>query len=520
MSLINGFKTARERVVGKDSQKTAILVLLILLCVGTTYYSHFILRSEVVFSHLFYVPVALAGLWWGRRGIWVAVILAALLLTSHSLSGLGIPPLDCFLRSVMFVVVGLMVGILREQAVRWEKDLRETRDYLDSLIHYSNAPLIVWDPAFRITRFNHAFEHLTGYTAGEVIGQELHMLFPEASRDESLGKIARTLAGEYWESVEIPVFCRDGDVRLALWNSANIYAEDGTTLLATIAQGQEITERKQAEEALRQAYENGLRTQEAMLSLTEDLQNEIAERKRAEEERERLLAELEAKNRELESFVYTVSHDLKAPLVSLGGFSYALQEELHDQLGDESKHYLERIQANVAHMDALIMNLLELSRIGRVVGPIEEIDVATLVREIQEELALKLEEAGAEFVVQEPLPAVRADRGRFRQVFANLIDNAVKFRSEERPLRIEVGCQEERDLYRLQVADNGIGIAPRYHEEIFVPFRQLDPETAGVGIGLALGKKIVEHHGGRVWVESEEGAGATFYFTLPNPCEG
>ncbi|NIN70315.1 MAG: PAS domain S-box protein, partial [Anaerolineae bacterium] len=222
---------------------------------------------------------------------------------------------------------------------------------------------------------------------------------------------------------------------------------------------------------------------------------DITKRKVAEEERERLLAELEAKNKELESFVYTVSHDLKAPLISLDGFSSALQEEFHPQLGEEGKHYVERIQANVARMDALIMHLLDLSRIGRVVGPIEEIDVVALLSEIQEELAVELEEAGAELVVQEPLPAVRADRGRVHQVFANLIDNAVKFRSEERPLRIEVGCRKERGFYRFHVADNGIGIAPQYHEQIFAPFRQLDSEAQGVGMGLALVKKIVEHHG-------------------------
>jgi len=242
---------------------------------------------------------------------------------------------------------------------------------------------------------------------------------------------------------------------------------------------------------------------------------DVTERERAEEERERLLSELEAKNRELQSFVYTVSHDLRAPLISLDGFSSVLQKEFHDQLGGEGKHYLERIQANVAHMDALIMDLLELSRIGRVVGAIEEIDVAALLREIQEELAVELEEARAEFMVQEPLPAVRGDRGSLRQVFVNLIDNTVKFKSDETPLRIEVGCQEERDFYRFYVADSGIGIARQYQEQIFAPFQQLDAETEGVGMGLALVKKIVEHHGGRVWVESESGKGATFYFTVP-----
>jgi PAS domain S-box-containing protein len=143
----------------------------------------------------------------------------------------------------------------RKQA---EQALRETRDYLDSLITYANAPIIVWDLARRITRFNHAFEHLTGYGADEVIGQELELLFPEQSREESLAKIRDALAGEHWESVEIPILTRDGETRIALWNSANIYDDSGTLLVATIAQGQDISERKRAEEALR-ASEAGFR---------------------------------------------------------------------------------------------------------------------------------------------------------------------------------------------------------------------------------------------------------------------
>jgi PAS domain S-box-containing protein len=135
---------------------------------------------------------------------------------------------------------------------RAEEALRETRDYLDKLIQYANAPIIVWNQALEITRFNRAFEHLTGYSADQVIGKGLSLLFPEAGRDESLQKIALTSIGEHWESVEIPFLRQDGKTRLALWNSANIYAEDGTTLLATIAQGIDITERKRAEEALEQ----------------------------------------------------------------------------------------------------------------------------------------------------------------------------------------------------------------------------------------------------------------------------
>ncbi len=136
-----------------------------------------------------------------------------------------------------------------------EEELREIRDYLEKLLHYANAPIIVWDPDFKITRFNQAFKRLTRYTAGEVVGKKIHMLFPEATRDESMSKIANAMSGEYWESVEIPILRKDGDNRIALWNSANIYAEDGKTIVATIAQGQDITERRQAEEELKHLKE-------------------------------------------------------------------------------------------------------------------------------------------------------------------------------------------------------------------------------------------------------------------------
>jgi len=130
------------------------------------------------------------------------------------------------------------------------KGLYESRDYLEKLFNYANAPIIVWSPEGKITRFNQAFEHMTKFTSDEVIDRELSILFPETSREESLNKIARTLDGEYWESVEIPVIKKDGDTRIALWNSANIYSEEGTSLLATIAQGVDITERREAEKAL------------------------------------------------------------------------------------------------------------------------------------------------------------------------------------------------------------------------------------------------------------------------------
>ena len=148
-------------------------------------------------------------------------------------------------------------GEMAERRLRDQQKLmeeRETRDYLESLIKYANAPVIVWKPDFTISQFNQAFEKLTGRTASEVIGKHLSILFPEETREPSLQEILRTPEGEYWESVEIPILRTDGSVRLALWNSANIYSRDGKTLVATIAQGQDITERRRAEAELLTAH--------------------------------------------------------------------------------------------------------------------------------------------------------------------------------------------------------------------------------------------------------------------------
>lgn len=138
---------------------------------------------------------------------------------------------------------------------RTEDELRETRDYLENMINSANAPIIVWNPQFKITRFNYACEYLTGYTAHEVMGKELKILFPEVSQDELLSKIKCTLDGEYWNSVEIPILCKNGDIRIVFWNSANIYAEDGATVIATIAQGIDVTDRKRADELLKASEE-------------------------------------------------------------------------------------------------------------------------------------------------------------------------------------------------------------------------------------------------------------------------
>ncbi|MCG2716151.1 MAG: PAS domain-containing protein [Candidatus Marinimicrobia bacterium] len=240
------------KVKYKEQKRSRILIMAVLLasCCFLTYYFHAVLKSGTVFTHLFYIPIILASIWWQRKGLAVAVFLVVLLIFSHLFFRESVEIIDNLFRAAIFIAVSLVVALLSEKIGKAEEGLRETRDYLDKLITYASAPIIVWDSDFRITRFNKAFEQLTGYASGEVIGKELRLLFPEISRNESLSKIKQTTGSEFWESVEIPILRKDGAARVALWNSANIYAKDEKTILATIAQGVDITERKKAKEDL------------------------------------------------------------------------------------------------------------------------------------------------------------------------------------------------------------------------------------------------------------------------------
>ncbi|MFZ5884227.1 MAG: sensor histidine kinase [Chloroflexota bacterium] len=243
---------------------------------------------------------------------------------------------------------------------------------------------------------------------------------------------------------------------------------------------------------------------------------DVTSRKQAEAERERLIQELAAKNRELEQFTYTVSHDLKAPLITLKGFLGFLNEDARAGDIERLQKDILRINEAVDKMHRLLTELLELSRIGRLMNPPVPVPFRDLVNEAAELLQGRLQSTCAALNIIEPLPIVYGDRRRLLEVVQNLIDNAAKFSAGQPQPIIEIGWQGyENDMPILFIRDNGIGIPPEHHERIFGLFNKLDPTTEGTGVGLTLVKRIVEFHGGRIWVESEAGKGATFYFTLP-----
>jgi PAS domain S-box-containing protein len=242
---------------------------------------------------------------------------------------------------------------------------------------------------------------------------------------------------------------------------------------------------------------------------------DITSRKQYESEREELISELETKNAELERFTYTVSHDLKSPLITISGFLGQLQDDIASGKTDRIEDDSQRIQHAVEKMHQLLKELLELSRIGRLMNPPEPVPFESLVREALVLVHGQLELRGVTFTLGPDLPIVYGDRLRLIEVLQNLIDNAVKFMGDQPNPHIEIGQQGEEDGKPVfYVKDNGIGVLPEYHERIFGLFDKLDANSEGTGIGLALVKRIVEYHGGRIWVESEAGKGTTFFFSL------
>jgi PAS domain S-box-containing protein len=246
------------------------------------------------------------------------------------------------------------------------------------------------------------------------------------------------------------------------------------------------------------------------------ISTDISERKEIEGQVKRYAAELERSNRELEQFGYVISHDLRTPLRRVRSYLDLLEERCGDQLDARASKYVDRAVEGIGRMEAMIGGLLDLSRVetqGRAFAPT---DVEMILEDTLRLLGPEVEESGAE-VTQDPLPIIMADRAQLAQVFQNLIANAIKFRREGIPPRIHIAAEREGDEWVFSVVDNGIGIDPEQVERIFQIFQRLhtEEEYEGMGIGLALCRRIVERHGGRIWVESEIGEGSTFTFTLP-----
>ena len=376
-----------------------------------------------------------------------------------------------------------------------------TSQYLKSLFEYANVPIIVWDPQFRITCFNPAFEVLSGRSADEVIGERLEILFPPACVENSMERIEDTLWGNRWENVEIGIQHIDGSVRTILWNSTAIFGPGGNTVIATIAQGNDITDRKRAEAKL-------LETNRHLKDATARA-NEMAVR-------------AEAANVAKSEFLANMSHELRTPLNAVIGFSEGLLERtaIHP-LNEHQKDRLGKIKTSGEHLLQLINGILDIAKAesGKIDLQITTFDVGPVVAEIgaiAESLAKDKPAVHFTVDLEEHLPPIVSDRGKIRQILANLLSNAVKF-TERGSIALRV--RRNNGTLLLSVEDTGAGISAECLNRLFERFYQGKPEKhctlQGTGLGLAISKAFAILLGGTLTVESVEGQGSTFTLTVP-----
>jgi PAS domain S-box-containing protein len=429
---------------------------------------------------------------------------------------------------------------------------------IDSVLDYA---IFVLDPTGHILTWNAGAQRLKGWSAEEIIGRSFTNFYPPevaasgwpqreleyARRDgrfEDEGWRVRKDGSRFWANVVFTALrapdgrlvgfakvTRDLTARRAVEQQARELAAAEAARAEAARRSEELERlndqlQEQAMEMETQSEELTTRNEE-LLSLTDEqrrtneaLQDALARAEAAREEAARSAAAAEEAYRELDQFAYVASHDLKAPLRGIANLAQWIHDDLGEHLGTESAEHMRLLQGRVRRMEALIDGILAYSRAGRAPSRPELVDVDQLVHDVVELLA-----PGESVTTELPagMPTVESERVPLQQVFMNLIGNAVKFTRAARPDPVvRVTWRDNGDAYEFSVSDNGPGIAPEYHERIWAIFQTLEArdKVEGTGIGLSVVKKIVEARGGRVWLESSAGAGATFHFTWRKTMRG
>ncbi len=374
----------------------------------------------------------------------------------------------------------------------------QTKDELFRLIVESSPnAIIVTDEFGKIVYSNSLTEAVFGYTKEEMLGKPVEILLPRRYRDQHvksreyfikemkprpMGK-GRDLCALHKDGTEFPA-----EVGLNVMQVCN-----RTYILGSII---DITERKEAERALKE---------------------ENVKRLWAEKNMQQTMDKLEESNADLEQFAYVVSHDLKEPLRMISGFAQLCMQQYKEKIDSKADEYLGYIVEGVGRMETLIDDLLTFSRIKRDMQPLAVTDFNTVLKQALSNLSRTIEETNAS-ITYTSMPRLKANPTQMVQLFQNLISNSLKFCDKESPL-IHLSAQKVQDheVWQFSITDNGIGIESKDRERIFLIFQRLHTkeEYTGTGIGLSLCKKIVERHGGRIWVKSGVDVGSTFYFTIP-----
>jgi PAS domain S-box-containing protein len=370
---------------------------------------------------------------------------------------------------------------------RLQEQIAEERNFVNAILETSGALITVLDNNQRIMRFNKACEELTGFTADEAKNASmLDLLVPEDEHVLLLKATHRFNRSEPVLELEYHWKSKSGEKHFIRWRKTAWFDADGNVKII-IATGIDITDRMQLEQQLR-SYKSSLEL-------------------RAEE--------LSESNRDLESFSYSVSHDLRSPLNAVKGFTSILQEDYIDKIDDAGRDYLQRIKSGVNKMTELINDILNLSKIGSQEVKRETINLSTMVRNYLEELTSIEPGRRTEFTIEEDVK-VNADPHLVHVELENLLRNAWKFTSQKEITRIEFGSMHLDGKTVFYLRDNGIGFDQKFEKRIFEPFRRVhsEKEYGGTGIGLSIVQRVVKKHNGEIWAESTPGVGAAFYFTL------
>ncbi|GAB7026706.1 PAS domain-containing sensor histidine kinase [Geotalea toluenoxydans] len=375
-------------------------------------------------------------------------------------------------------LVYLSIYDMTEQR-RAEEALLEREERLGIFIEHAPAALAMFDRQMCYLHVSRRWLTDYGLEGRHLRGMSHYQVFPEIS-DHWRQIHARALAGEVLRADEEQFVRSDGSIQWFRWEVRPWHDASGRVA--------------------------------GILVFSED----ITHRKHAEQERERLITELQRSNAELQQFAYVSSHDLQEPIRMVTSYVQLLQKRYQGKLDEKAEMYISFIVEAAHRMSSLINDLLALSRVGRREREFMPVETELVVKEALDNLRVAMEESGAR-ITKDPLPMVMGDPVQLLQLFQNLIGNAIKYRKKEVTPEVQISAERKKNQWLFGIHDNGIGIEPQYHDKIFVIFQRLHQreEYQGTGIGLAICQKIVENHGGMVWVESTPGEGSTFYFTLP-----